>query len=111
METRGQRKISSFFAKGDGKRVHSPEDFANPQPKQPRVDRDLSQDDRDLSLTPEQKERIDEKKAEASRLLLQKRSPQGVGQSWMKILNVEFQKPYFLKVGVASELCVYVLYS
>lgn len=97
-----QPKISTFFAKGALKCVQSPEDSSTPPSKHRKVDRDPTSDDHELSLTPEQKERMDQKKTEARRLLMQRKVPQGVGQSWAKVLTVEFQKPYFIQVSVGD---------
>ncbi|XP_062520079.1 uracil-DNA glycosylase-like [Corticium candelabrum] len=91
MECAGQRKISSFFTREPAKRVQSTDDFSSPAAKHSR----LESEHNNMSLTPEQKQRLDQKRSEARRLLIQKKVPQGVGPSWEKILNAEFQKPYF----------------
>ena len=102
MECAGQRKISSFFTREPAKRVQSTDDFSSPAAKHSR----LESEHNNMSLTPEQKQRLDQKRSEARRLLIQKKVPQGVGPSWEKILNAEFQKPYFSQVGVTL-FCMY----
>lgn len=54
--------------------------------------------DRDVPLSPEQLDRIARSKAAALERLSSRRGPVGVGESWRRALEAEFNKPYFTSV-------------
>ena len=55
----------------------------------------------EISLSPEQKEAIEEKRMAALAKLASKASPTNMGSSWKTALAAEFNKDYFKKVRVA----------
>lgn len=52
----------------------------------------------DVSLSPEQLDRIARNKSAALERLSSRCGPVGVGESWKRALGAEFTKPYFISV-------------
>lgn len=53
-------------------------------------------------LSKEQKERMEQNRLAA---LSRKAAPGEIGPTWKRALSAEFQKPYYLKVAIASAFC------
>ena len=89
-----QQGITSFFSPSSAKR--SARDaglsISPPQNKSSRNDAVIS------NLSPEQKERMEQKRAEAEKKLLDRKVPPYFGESWKRALAAEFGKEYFKKV-------------
>lgn len=108
----GQVKISSFFsptakrsAEDAGIAAKRPEKLSKTESSPPPS---RSSDDKEkLSLSPEQKDRIDKNRKEAQSKLLSKKGPQNFGLSWKKALAAEFDKEYYQKVMTASVFIIY----
>lgn len=91
----GQSKISSFFTSQPMKR--SLEDN-NTSPPAKALKTEKS------SLSPEQKQAIEEKRMVALAKLANKVAPNNMGLSWKKALASEFKKEYFKKVKIYIQL-------
>ena len=90
----GQAKLSSFFSP---KRSTSSEDEVS-EAKRRKPSDEAPCERTGLALTPEQKARVEEKRKNAQRLLVQKKTPPGMGETWTRALADEFAKEYFVKV-------------
>ncbi|XP_064599619.1 uracil-DNA glycosylase-like [Liolophura sinensis] len=102
----GQGKISSFFKPTSQKRPISTEK-ENTTPKKLKATDDKA-DQGNVSLSPEQKQRIEENRRKALEKLSSKSSDglqSLVGPTWYKALAPEFSKPYFIQLSqfVAAE--------
>lgn len=61
----------------------------------------MDDEDNNATISPEQKQRMQESRVNAKMLLVQKQSSgliTNMGPSWFAALEAEFSKPYFLKV-------------
>ncbi|XP_054765443.2 uracil-DNA glycosylase-like isoform X1 [Lytechinus pictus] len=116
----GQSKISAFFSPKQVKRpLSSVENTQSPSPKKAKD----ANNGKPSGLSPEQKQRMEEKKKEALEKLKMKKTeispingvkngPEGIGASWAKALSSEFSKPYFIKLQefVAAERRSHTIY-
>ena len=102
--------LHSSSASMSKKRAREDQDVALDKSKV-RKSSSSSVDDKDDStsegassgLSPEQKNRIAEKKAEAmQKLMMNKTAPKNMGVSWKKALMAEFSKDYFIKVKILA---------
>ncbi|XP_065838900.1 uracil-DNA glycosylase-like [Oscarella lobularis] len=91
----GQAKLSSFFSP---KRSTSSEDEVS-EAKRRKPSDEAPCERTGLALTPEQKARVEEKRKNAQRLLVQKKTPPGMGETWTRALADEFAKEYFVKLS------------
>ncbi|KAK3751344.1 hypothetical protein QZH41_000839 [Actinostola sp. cb2023] len=107
-----QSKISSFFGSAVTKRsAEEVEVNDNSPPKKiskpdkPTTHQESTSPEEKLTLSPEQKARMEEKRKEAQLKLLSKKGPQNFGLSWKTALAAEFDKDYFQKLSkfVADE--------
>ena len=87
----GQSKISSFFTSQPVKR-RIEDNKTSPPAKALKTE--------NSSLSPEQKQAIEEKRMAALAKLANKVGPNNMGLSWKKALAVEFNKDYFKKVKI-----------
>lgn len=99
----GQCKISSFFSPSAVKRTAKDagiDEKSNEKMTKIVSPPPSSEHEEKLSLSPEQKERIEKNRQEAQMKLLSKKGPENFGLSWKKALVAEFDKEYFQKVDV-----------
>ncbi|XP_032226114.1 uracil-DNA glycosylase isoform X2 [Nematostella vectensis] len=97
----GQSKISSFFGKPATKRKADETENASKYPpskfakEKDKSDSDEADNKSPISLSPEQKARMNQKRMEAEEKLLANTGPRNFGLSWKKALKEEFTKDYF----------------
>ena len=97
-----QKGIAGFFSPAPNKKRSAADANLTSAQDENKCPRNQAVDQANSKLSPEQKERIEAKHAEAEKKLLSKKGPQNFGPSWKKALASEFDREYYKRV------CMYV---